>query len=224
METKVRFSVDAEHCRRATEDLYEILRTQERAFLDRWHQARSSRAVVAVARWMGLVASVLGLFLVGALLYFDTRDWATQPSFWFIPLFVASIALFVFLPRIAVGVRAWSVGRADRRARRQANRYLRQAEKLVPFEAEFDFRGDLLIYTRAKVGGVWQLAWSRMLSKYRQRGLAIQAQNITAIFRRSTSLQPSMLILHRDRDWTGSILQDAGVALARFPLPDQRNP
>lgn len=173
---------------------------------------------------MGLVASVLGLFLVGALLYFDTRDWATQPSFWFIPLFVASIALFVFLPRIAVGVRAWSVGRADRRARRQANRYLRQAEKLVPFEAEFDFRGDLLIYTRAKVGGVWQLAWSRMLSKYRQRGLAIQAQNITAIFRRSTSLQPSMLILHRDRDWTGSILQDAGVALARFPLPDQRNP
>lgn len=43
-------------------------------------------------------------------------------------------------------------------------------------------------------------------------------------FQRPRSLYPAVLILERDRDWTGSILPEAGITTSAFPLPDQRIP
>ena len=223
METKARFTVDADHCQRAADELYGILHVQQRGFAERWNAARVTRVVIAVARWVGLIACLLALLMIGALLYFDTRAWAVQPPVWYLPVFVAFFLFFVFTPRIVAGLHRWSLGRADKRARAQADRCVSQARRLAPYEAEFDFRGDLLLYLRGKEG-VWQLAWSRMLGKFRKRGLAIQAENVTVIFKRPKSLQPAVVILHRDRDWTASILEDAGITLSHFPLPDQRNP
>jgi len=222
METQARFTVDADHCERAAEELYAILRIQHEGFAERWNASRATRVVIGVARWVGLLGSFFGLSVVSALLYFDTREWAVQPSAWFIPAFVACFLFFVFTPWIVARLKRWSVGRAAKTARRQANRCMSQARRLAPFEAEFDFRGDLLLYLRGKEG-VWQLAWSRLLGPLRARGIAVQGEHITAILRRPGSLAPVVLILQRDRDWTTSILQDVGITLRRFPLPDQRN-
>ena len=221
METRARFTVDADHCQRAADELYGIFRIQQRGFAERWNAARATRIAIAVARWVGLIACVLGLLIIGALLYFDTRAWAVQPPAWYLPLFVAFFLFFVFTPRFVAGVHRWTFSRADQRARRQADRCVRQARRLAPYEAEFDFRGDLLLYLRGKEG-VWQLAWSRLLGKFREKGLAVQAESVTVIFKRPKSLQPAAVILHRDRDWTASILQHAGITVSRLPI--QRNP
>lgn len=223
METRARFTVDADHCQRAADELFEILRIQERGFVERWNAARTTRVALAMLRWVGLLFSLLALFLVGAVLYFDTRDWTTQPSLWSIPVLVAFFLFFVFMPSVIAGLQRWVFRRAEKRARRNADRCLRQARRLAPYEADFDFRGGLLVYLRGK-DGVWQLGWSRMLRKFRDRGVAVQAGSITAIFRRPGSLHPAVVILQRDRDWTASILREAGVALSAFPLPTQRIP
>jgi hypothetical protein len=130
---------------------------------------------------------------------------------------------FVFTPWIATRLRRWSFGQAGRNARRQAEKCVKQARRLAPYEAEFDFRGELLLYLRGKEG-VWHLAWSRMLGKFRERGLAVQSENVTVIFSKPKSLNPQVIILHRDREWTTAVLQEAGITLSRFPLPDQRIP
>jgi hypothetical protein len=221
METKARFTVDADHCQRAADELCEILRIQQRGFVERWNTARTTRVVIGVARWVGLIASLLALLIIGALLYFDTRVWATQPPVWYLSVFIAFFLFFVFAPAVVAGLQRWSFGRAEKRARRQADRCVKAARRLAPFEAEFDFRGDLLLYLRGKED-LWQLAWSRRLGRFRERGVAVQAGSVTAIFRRPRSLGPSVVILHRERDWAASILQHAGIATSR--LPDQRNP
>src|SRR5690242_21603598 len=78
METRARFTVDADHCQRAADELYEIFRVQHRGFVERWHAARTTRIAIGVLRWVGLILCLLALFAIGALLYFDTREWATQ--------------------------------------------------------------------------------------------------------------------------------------------------
>jgi hypothetical protein len=220
METRARFIVDADHCQRAADELYGILRTQQLGFTQRWNTARTTRVVSGVARWVGLIGSLSGLALVGALLYFDTQEWAVQPSAWYLPMFAAFFVFFVFTPRVVVGLQRWSFGFADKRVRRVADRCVREARRLAPYEAEFDFRGDLLIYLRGK-DGVWNLAWSRMVSKFRERGLAIQGESVTVLLKRPTSLGAAIVILHRDRDWTASILEHAGITVSRLPI--QRN-
>jgi hypothetical protein len=216
METKIRFMVDAAHCNRAADELNAILREQERAFVTRWHSSKLMSAAVKTARAAGMSLSVLGLALCSGLLYFDTRSWSTQPSIWFIPTFVAVFPIFLFQPRIERRVREWSLGRADRRARRNAERAVRAARRLAPFEADYDLKGDLLVYSRGK-DGAWRLTWSRMLRKFQPRGVAFQSASVTAIFRRSSSLVPSLVILQQSREWPASVLRGIGITLESRP-------
>jgi hypothetical protein len=212
METKTRFMVDAACCQRAADELNAILREQERAFVTRWHSSKLTRAVVKTARAAGMLLSVLGLALCVALRYFDTRSWSTQPSLWFIPIFVAFIPVFLFQPGIERRVLEWALGRADRRARRNAERAVRAARRLAPFAADYDLKGDLLVYSRGK-DGAWRLAWSRMLGKFQARGLAIQSASITVVFRRRSSLIPSVVILQQNPEWPASVLREIGITL-----------
>ena len=216
METKTRFTVDLDHCRRAADELYDIFRAQERVFVARWRLEGRLRVVVKIARALGMMLSLLGLILVCTLRFFDTRSWSTQPALWYIPLFLAFIVVMVFQPQLAARVREWSQRRSDNQARRLADKRLRAARRLAPYEADYDLKGDLLIYTRCK-DGEWRLAWFRALGKYRARGLAVQADSITAVFRRPSSLVPSILILQSDRDWTGQVLREAGVTVITQP-------
>ncbi len=94
---------------------------------------------------------------------------------------------------------------------------------LAPYEAEFDFRGELLVYLRGKEGK-WTLAWSRMLGKFRDKGHAVQADSVTVIFGGPTSLTPAVIILQRDRDWAAAVLQEAGIALSPISVAHPAKP
>jgi hypothetical protein len=212
MEGKTRFIVDAAHCQRAADELNAILRQQERAFVARWHSSKLISAAVKTARTVGMSASVLGLALCTALLYFDTRSWSTQPSIWFIPIFVAFFLVLLFQPPIGRRIREWSLGKADRRARRNAERAVRAARRLAPFELDYDLKGDLLVYSRGK-DGAWRLVWHRVLRKFQPRGLAVQSASVTAIFRRPSSLVPSVVILQQSREWPATVLREIGITL-----------
>jgi hypothetical protein len=50
METKARFTVDADHCQWAADELYEIFRVQHRGFVERWHAARTTRFPLPIQR------------------------------------------------------------------------------------------------------------------------------------------------------------------------------
>jgi hypothetical protein len=217
METKTRFTVDAAHCQRATDELSAILREQQRAFVIRWQSGKLPRGAVTTVRVVGMLFCVLGLVLTAGLLYFDTRAWSTQPSIWFIPTFVALLLVLLFQPRIGRYLREWSLGHTDRGARRNAKRAMRAARRLVPFEADYDLKADLLVYSRGK-DGAWQLAWSRMLRKFQPRGLAVQSANVTVIFRRPTSLIPSVVILQQSREWPADVLREIEITIESRPV------
>jgi len=82
---------------------------------------------------------------------------------------------------------------------------------MVPFEADYDFKADVLTYARGK-DDAWQHGWSRALKRF-QGGFAVQTDSTTVIFRRRTSLFPSVVILQESREWPSSVVRDAGIAL-----------
>jgi hypothetical protein len=90
---------------------------------------------------------------------------------------------------------------------------MRVAKRFAPYEADFDLKGDLLTYARGKEGE-WQYAWHRKLSKFRARGIAVQSDSVTVVFRRPTSLVPSMVILHDNPQRLRDALQEIGVAIS----------
>jgi hypothetical protein len=211
MEAKTRFTVDAVHCQRAADELYDMLWQQEREFLERYYSLGLVKKVPRVLSVLGLLLSIVALLLCVASLAFDSYMWWRRPEAWAIPLFIALALMFVFFARLRDRLQAWTFQVVQRRARRRADKLVKVARKLAPYEAEFDVKGDLLVYSRGKDGN-WQLAWSRKLSKFRNKGVAMQASSVTAIFRKRRSFVPSVVILQIDPTWVSEALQDAGVA------------
>lgn len=121
-------------------------------------------------------------------------------------------AFFFLQPWLSRRLWEWYLQRADWRARRNAERALRVANRMVPFEADYDFKADVLTYARGK-DDAWQHGWSRALKRFQARGFAVQTDSTTVIFRRRTSLFPSVVILQESREWPSSVVRDAGIAL-----------
>jgi hypothetical protein len=211
MEAKTRFTVDAVHCQRAADELYEMLWRQEREFLERYNSLGLVKRVPRVLSVLGLLLSIVALLLCVASLAFDSSMWWRRPETWAIPLFIALAVMFIFSARLRDRLQSWAFRVAQRRARRRADKLVKVARNLAPYEADFDVKGDLLVYSRGKEGD-WQLAWSRKLSKFRTRGVAVQASNVTAIFRKPRSFVPSIVILQTDPAWVREALQSAGLA------------
>jgi hypothetical protein len=215
METRNRFTVDSAHCQRAEDELYEILKAQELRFATRWNESRVSRVTTKVAVIVGMGASVAGLVGVAALLYFDTRAWASQPHPLWLAVFAAFAVVFAFIPRLGAAIRAWSLRAADGRARRNAARGVRDARRMAPFAADYEYKTDVLTYARGK-DDKWQFVWARPLGRFRERGRVVHGQSVSAVFRRPGSLLPSMIILNNDPAWTAQVLQDAGLDGTRW--------
>lgn len=204
--------VDAAHCQRATDELSVILRQQQRALLSRWDFRASGKAVLQTARVVGILASIFGVTLSAVRFYADPSNWSAESTIWVIPFFVACSLLFFFQPWLTSRFWEWSFQRADRRARLNAERALRVAKRMAPFEADYDYKSGVLTYARGK-DNAWQHGWRRTLKRFQARGLAVQTDSATVIFRRRTSLFPAVVILHESREWPASVVRDAGIAL-----------
>jgi hypothetical protein len=108
---------------------------------------------------------------------------------------------------------AWARRLSEKSCRRHAARLVRDARRFAPFDAHYDFKGSLLVYSRDKDSR--QIVWRRDLFKYRDRGLALRGASVTAIFRRPGSFHPSVVILQDNSDWLTRVLQDTGIASAQ---------
>ena len=52
-----------------------------------------------------------------------------------------------------------------------------------------------------------------MLRKFQPRGLAVECASVTVIFRRPSSLVPTVVILQQNREWPAGVLRDIGITL-----------
>ena len=213
MEANNRFIVDAAHCQRAEDELYAMLLRQDAAFAARFQFKPMGNVLFKVARAAGIVASLLGIALTLAFLVLGSPSWAVPPDPWYLPVFSAGFVFFWFAhrlqPSLQSGIRAWGERTSERSCRRGAARCVRDARRLAPFDAHYEVKDSLVVYSREKDGR--RIVWRRDLSKYRTRGLALRGTSVTAIFRRPGSFYPSVVILHDSSDWLTRVLQDTGI-------------
>jgi hypothetical protein len=162
-------------------------------------------------RFLGLTLSGVGAALCIALLILDEHR--ELPEGLLLLIFLALAVVFWYVPRLTVRLRAAIARLGERSCRRSAVRFVRAATALAPYEAEYELDGDKLIYFRCK-GEDRILAWQRQLTKFRSLGAAIQANNVTAIFRRPTSFLPAVVVLHVDSEWTRNVLERVGIPVS----------
>lgn len=179
-----------------------MLTRQECAFLQRWHDRLPSAALVRGLCVFGTVVCAFG-FGLSAFEVFSAGSHATRFFILWMSVFLIFIVAFETMRRLSEKLSEWihvrTLERAGRRGPVRAVRFIRQARRLVPFEADFSLQGDLLTYSRNK-DGRWQHAWHRQLTKFCQYGVAMRGHHVIAIFARSTALFPSVVILSNGSD------------------------
>jgi hypothetical protein len=208
VESRIRLAVDAAYIERATEELFAMLLHQENGFRERWYGSPGFQRLQKVLRGVGLGVTLLGLALCLWYVIEIRRSLFIEFS---LALFIAFALIFFFVPQLLFKVRAWGARQSELRCRTRARKVFRPALKLAPFEAEYDLKGDLVVYSRCK-NGEWNVAWHRKLSKFRT-GVAMQSGRMTAIFRKPRSFLPAVVILHERPDQIGEVLSAAGIAI-----------
>ncbi len=215
MVIKVTFksTINAEFLDQAHKELSAILLEQHLAFIDRWYSGRFARIVNSILRYGGTGLSIVGV-LLSVFVMLNTPEWC--PVWMHIELFLLFFLVaglfFFFLPVFERKFRRWTEKNAAGQCRKRAVRYLAKAKKSVPFTAEYQIRGDLLVYFRGKDTG-WDLAWHRRL-----RGVAFQGEAITVIFKKTTAITPSIILLHGDSGPLEEALQNLEIAVR--PISD----
>jgi len=182
-----------------------ILWQQRQRYNRRWYQSRHFAVTTSVLRLAGLVASGAGIALsVFYLVYPGFCPRWFYSSLFLVLFFVAGV-FFVFMPRFQARVVNGMLEAGRPGCRRMARRFVSRARKAAPYNTEYSFRGDLISCFREK-DGQHKLAWSR-----RMRGYAILGQYVALVFRKSTSLIPTMLILYENPGVLSTTLGDLGV-------------
>jgi hypothetical protein len=226
--SSVRYPIDAEFCRCATDELTHILELQDRKFASHFEvfqDAVSRSKFVRVGRLVCVLLAILGFALCVFALTIDSSGGWTRPERWFIGPFVA-LGLFSWyaLPGLSECVyrrtsglreriRHWSTASSAASCRKAALKIMTASTALAPYETEYVIEGSMLRASRSK-NDASQPAWHRDLARYRKKGLAVSGVSVTAIFRRPGSLVPSACVLHADPDWVRETLR-------RFEVPVQ---
>ncbi len=175
----------------AEQELFQILLNQHQSFNDRWYSSPIVNKVIPILRVIGILGSLIGAVLCFFLVKSSGYIAGIQTEF-YIVFFIITLCFFYFLPSMEGSIKKWTKNRSIINCKKLAKKCVKKARKLTPFQAEYDIKGDLITYYRAK-DDVWKLAWTRRL-----KGVAIHGQSATLFFRKWTSIQPTMVILHGD--------------------------
>jgi|GEM_PF-1845755 len=90
---------------------------------------------------------------------------------------------------------------------------LKTARKLVPFDAEYTFDGDSVMYFRT-VAGNKKFAWQRQL-----RGQRMSGPGFTLLLKNEKSMRPTVLILHQPSPDMNAWLDRMGCFPAQLAQP-----
>jgi len=201
----VKSHVDAALLDRVEEECDEILWRQRQRYNQRWYLSAHFAKTTSVMRVAGFIVSAFG---IGLSIFYLLYPSVCPKWFYgelYLVSFVAAGFLFYFLPQLQAKIvnRMLNAGRPG--CRKMAQRFVSKARKRIPYEAEYAFRGDLVSLYREKDGKHQQI-WSRRVS-----GFAILGQHVTLVFRKSTSIIPTMLLLYADKDPMESALRGLGI-------------
>lgn len=198
--------IDSDQLDRVEQECFELLYQQRLRYNERWFASMLVTRGIPFLRLLGLSVSIFGLALSAFYLLYPSTCPKGFSAEGFLLFFILGSVLFYFLPRINARYHAWLKQLGQGGSRRMARRVVAQARKQVPFDAQYEINGDLIRYSRGR-DGQWQQAWSRKL-----KGFALVGRNAVLLFRKPTSLIPTMLILHQDPEAMASILTGLGLS------------
>jgi hypothetical protein len=86
----------------------------------------------------------------------------------------------------------WAETITIKNCRNTSNRCIKKARELAPYQAEYVIKENFITYYRGK-NDILKLVWTREL-----KGVAIYGKSTTIFFKKWTSIQPTMVILHEN--------------------------
>lgn len=211
---KINSSIDSDLVDHAEEEAFQILLKQRLAFNDRWYSRPSVIKAVSLLRVFGLSVSVLGA-VISIMAVTIKPAWcpAWLHAEVFILFFMLAGFLFYFLPSVDRSIKSWVNHTSIKSCKKLAGKCVKAARKAAPFQAEYDIKGDLITYYRGN-NDVWKLAWCRRL-----KGVVIHGEATTIFFRKWTSIQPLMVILHEDFSSIEKVLTDLNIQKEQYSPP-----
>lgn len=203
---EIRSNIDSAFLDFAKEEIYQILLYQHLSHSDRWNSNYLSVKVIPFIRVLGFALSVFGI-LLSLYVIWRTPEWCPA---WininhYLFAFIVLAILFYFLPKFNNAVFNWSRNYAHKNCKKIAGKCVKEARNQVPFIAEYVVKGNSVIYCREK-DGESKLAWIRKL-----KGVAIYGQHATVIFRKWSSFNPKIILLHEDFDSLAPALRNIPV-------------
>jgi len=178
-------TIDADHLARAEAALQVLVLERIIARLDSFDR------FIAVGYAAIKPLALFGLLVVGAILAFErTLSYSIAIAIGAGAFFTLMLALAWHPGKLAAHMRAWRERSFARTARRFARRMLRQARKQAPFDAEYDWCGDLVSYHRTRDERSSQV-WSRRLA-----GCYLATAQLTVFFKTERAVFPHAIVLH----------------------------
>lgn len=189
----------------AEQECQQALYQQRLLYNARWYSSAMFSHGTSLLRLAGIAVSAVGALLCVFYLAYPGSCPTWFYAKYYLVLFVAGMVLFYKLPWIQARVidRMKTSGAGS--CRRQAARMVRQARKLVPFEAEYLIKGDSIACYRDRDINP-KPRWSRRL-----QGYAVLGEYATLLFRKPTSIIPTMLLLHEDSAKIASVFDRIGL-------------
>lgn len=189
---KIKSAIDTDLVDRAEEEACQILLSQRLAFNARYYSRPLLVKTMPVLRVLGLGLSLAGAVLIIAVIAKPGWCPAWVHSWLYLLFFLLAGLLFYYFPAVEQTIKNWVKHRSYKGSKKLAKKCVKAARKAAPFQAEYEIKGDLISYYRGQDEN-WSLAWSR-----KARGVAIHGKAVTIFFRKWTSIQPVMVVLHRD--------------------------
>jgi hypothetical protein len=205
----IKSQVDSALLDRIEQECSQILYQQRLRHNERVVAFFLSTKIGKVLRPMGLIASLVG-FVLGAFLVATSGVKTGQLSSGLTTVFfLVTAVFFYYLPRLE----AWYFSRVrilgKKSCRRLARRVVKKGRKIVPYEVEYDIKGDLASFYRHNAGH-WKLVGSGRL-----KGYAIVGKTITLVFRKPKSLFHKMLFIHESSEDLEGVFKDVKLSYTR---------
>jgi len=178
---------------KAQTEIFGILLQQLLAFNERLQNQPLFKKFQPILGVLGLSLSILAIILCIIVISLKP-DWCSssfKPIF-YIPLFLAFAIFFYWFAFIDKKLKSGINKISIKNCKKLSGKCVADAKTLAPFTAEYTIKGGAISYFRVKNGAIHQV-WNRKL-----KGVAIQCQRVTNVFKNRGSFMPMIVMPHED--------------------------
>ncbi|MBT8141037.1 MAG: hypothetical protein HKN88_05545 [Gammaproteobacteria bacterium] len=208
---QIRCCINKSFLEKAEQDIHHILVQQRLRYNQAWFGHPALLKVFKLLRWIGLIASAIGLVLILLLLLIGPDKAAdTGYQFGLGVFFILTFVLFILFNKITIKVHAFNDKLAVGGSLRLAKRMLKKAFRVAPYQAEYEIKGDLISYYQG-VDNSWKYRWHRRL-----KGIAIGTEKVSVFFKSKNSFAPKILVLHNSPNELIDVLDTLKIEYQAF--------